>query len=300
MNEMDTSNDNPPATSSANKRDREFGMFEDPLVTKQNDEIEGGLQKKIDVFYEEKRQHEIYDFIIKHRPGKPVRARRTLRGSYNAVFRLEYTDGAAALRVPLPGQNALPNEKVRVEVATLRYIEKMTSIPVPHVYHWGTTAENSLGFGPFIIMDYITHDKNLEDVLSDPSFGDNAGPLDPNLPRAKLESLYKQVASIILQLSKLEMPKIGSLQEQGDSFIIGSRPLTQDMNDLVVQGGIPSSILPPETATYSTSDEWYAVLADAHFAHLTFQRNDAIDSADDCRDKFVARHLFRQLVRQGK
>jgi hypothetical protein len=37
-----------------------------------------------------------------------------------------------------------------------------------------------------------------------------------------------------------------------------------------------------------------------HVAHLTFQHNDAIDSADDCRDKFVARHLFRQRVRHGK
>ncbi|KAH6636409.1 kinase-like domain-containing protein, partial [Chaetomium tenue] len=300
MSKMEKPNDNPPATNIPDKRYRGYGMFEDPLVTEKNDKIEAGLQKKINAFYDTKRQREIYDFIIKHRPGKPVRVGRTIRGGYNAIFHLEYTDGAAALRVPLPGQNAFPDEKVRVEVATLRYIEKMTSIPVPHVYHWGTAAENPLGLGPFIIMDYINHDKNLEDVLRDPAFGHEAGPLDPNIPRAKLKRLYRQVARIILQLSKLEMPKIGSLQQQGDSFIIGSRPLTQDMNDLVVQGGIPPSILPPETATFSTSAEWYAVLADAHFAHLAFQRNDAINSADDCRDKFVARHLFRQLLRRGK
>jgi hypothetical protein len=72
------------------------------------------------------------------------------------------------------------------------------------------------------------------------------------------------------------------------------------MNDLIVQGGIPPSILPPENTTYSTSAEWYAALADIHIAHLTFQHNKAIESADDCRDKFVARYLFRQRVRQGK
>jgi hypothetical protein len=62
------------------------------------------------------------------------------------------------MRVALRGSNAFADEKVRVEVATLRYIEKMTSVPVPHVYHWGTAAENPLGLGAFIIMDYIPHD----------------------------------------------------------------------------------------------------------------------------------------------
>lgn len=300
MGDVDSLNDKPPASSNIDKRDREYGMFQDPLVVKQNKEIESGLQKQLDAFFEEVRHREIYEFIIKHRPGKPVRAGPRLRGSYNAIIPLEYTDGSAALRVRLPGQTAFSDEAVRVEVATLRYIEKMTSIPVPHVYHWGTAAENPLGLGPFIIMDYIPHENSLEDLLRDPTVPNSKGDLDPNIPRDKLERLYRQAANVILQLSKLEMPKIGSLQQQGDSFVIGSRPLTQDLNDLVVQGGIPPSTLPPENATYSTSDEWYAALADIHFAHLTFQRNKAIVSADDCRDKFVARHLFRQQLRQGK
>ncbi|KAG7290702.1 hypothetical protein NEMBOFW57_000705 [Staphylotrichum longicolle] len=183
----------------------------------------------------------------------------------------------------------------------MRYIEKMTSIPVPHIYHWGTAAENPLGLGAFIIMDYIPHEQSLCDLLRDPTLEDTSkGYLDPDLSRGKLENVYRQLANILLQLSTLEAPKIGALREHRGSFVVGSRPLTQDMNDLIVQGGIPSSIFPPEDTTYSTSDEWYASLADFHVAHLTFQHNRAIDSADDCRDKFVARHLFRQRVRQGK
>jgi hypothetical protein len=150
-------------------------------------------------------------------------------------------------------------------------------------------------------MDYIPHVQNLCDVLEDSTVKDLYRQyLDPGIPKDRLERMYKQIADIILQLSKPEMPKIGSLQEHRGSFTVGSRPLTQDMNDLVVQGGIPSSVLPPEHTTYSTSDEWYSALADLHVAHLAFQHNKAIDSADDCRDKFVARHLFRQRVRQGK
>ena len=184
----------------------------------------------------------------------------------------------------------------------MRYIEKMTSIPVPHIYHWGTAAENPLGLGAFIIMDYIPHTQSLADILADPTVEDlNEQGLDPSFPRDKLERMYRQVANIVLQLSKLSMPKIGSLNQDGDSsWTVSNRPLTQVMNDLIVQGGIPPSILPPEHTTYSTSAEYYTALADLHMAHLTLQHNDAIQSANDCRDKFIARHLFRQQVRQGK
>ena len=179
------------------KRDRDAGMFEDQLVIERNEELDGELQKKIHAFKDEERVMEIYEFIIKHRPGTPVRTHTLIRGGYNAIFHLEYTDGSAALQP-----------------------------------------------------------RDAKDRLS---------------------------------------PAAGR-----DAFVVGSRPLTQEMNNIVVQGGVPPSVLPPEHKTYSTSDEWYEALADMHFAHLTFQHNDAIDSADDCRDKFVARHLFRQRVRQRK
>lgn len=35
-----------------------------------------------------------------------------------------------------------PDEKVRYEVATMRYVAANTTIPVPEIYHWGTAEEN--------------------------------------------------------------------------------------------------------------------------------------------------------------
>ncbi|KAL2196048.1 hypothetical protein P885DRAFT_69668 [Corynascus similis CBS 632.67] len=290
----------PPAPSQ--KRDREYGMCVDPLIDERSENRKEEIQRKLTTMSEEGRLYKIWKFIHKHRPGKPVRPLRNIQGGYNAVFGLEFTDGAAIMRVALPGVNAFA-EKVRVEAATLRYIERMTSIPVPHVYHWGTADESPLGLGPFIIMDHIPHKCSLADVLNDPSVEDPKEQyLDPNVPREKLDRVYGQVARIMLELSRLEMSRIGSLvyDEDRDAFTVGSRPLTQDMNDLVAVGGIPPCVLPPEPTTYTSSQEWYEVLADLHVAHLTFQRNEAIMSADDCRDKFVARYLFRQQVRQGK
>lgn len=36
-----------------------------------------------------------------------------------------------------------------------------------------------------------------------------------------------------------------------------------------------------------------------HLAQLTFQHNDAVDSSEDCRDKYVARQLFRKLSKDA-
>ncbi|KAH6981059.1 hypothetical protein BKA56DRAFT_673502 [Ilyonectria sp. MPI-CAGE-AT-0026] len=41
-------------------------------------------------------------------------------------------------------------------------------------------------------------------------------------------------------------------------------------------------------------------LAEMHMAQLVFQHNDAISSEDDCRNKYVARQIFRRLAKQGR
>jgi hypothetical protein len=37
-----------------------------------------------------------------------------------------------------------------------------------------------------------------------------------------------------------------------------------------------------------------------NLVHLSTQRNDAINSAEDCRQKYVAHHLFRNLISEGR
>ncbi|TVY85776.1 hypothetical protein LAWI1_G008851 [Lachnellula willkommii] len=63
---------------------------------------------------------------------------------------------------------------------------------------------------------------------------------------------------------------------------------------------IPSAILSPEYRTFQSSDEYYVNLARGHLVQLVFQQNDLVKSADDCRNKYVARQLFRQLAEQGR
>ncbi|EAW19201.1 uncharacterized protein NFIA_091600 [Aspergillus fischeri NRRL 181] len=70
------------------------------------------------------------------------------------------------------------------------------------------------------------------------------------------------------------------------------------MNTLVQLGSLPQSKLP--TATFDTTSSYFEALAELHIAHLVNQRNNAIDSAEDCRRKLVARYLFRKLAREHR
>jgi hypothetical protein len=125
--------------------------------------------------------------------------------------------------------------------------------------------------------------------------------LDPNISQTTLEDLYLKVANIIFELSHHKFTRIGSLLEGKDgSFSVGGRPITQNMSDMLQLANIPSAIFSPEYKTFQSSDEYYLNLAQGHLVQLIFQHNDLVKSADDCRNKYVARQLFRQLARQGR
>lgn len=241
-------------------------------------------------------------FILKYKDGQPEVMYPPVRGAYNIVYRLKYKDGSSAImRIPIKSVVQFPEEKVLYEVATIRHVAAHTTIPVPHIYHYGTAAENPTGLGSFIIMDYINHDQNMSRALLDPERPVDKRPvLNPNIAEETLELLYSQMANILLQLSAFTFPRIGSLvEEQGENSVsVKGRPLIANMNDIVVHTNMPASILPSQT--YASADEWYAALGDMHMAQLVFQHNDAVEDEDDARDKYVARQLFRNLAAEGR
>lgn len=152
----------------------------------------------------------------------------------------------------------------------MRYIAAKTTIPVPKIYHFGTAVENPTGLGPFMIIDYIEHERTMSDALNDPTLeSDESHVLDPSICEQKLEFLYRQLANIVLQLSTLTFPSIGSLvQDKDGKFSVSGRPLIQNMNSLLEFTGVTPKLLPCQP--HSTSDEWYSALADMHLAQLAF------------------------------
>ncbi|KAJ5725102.1 uncharacterized protein N7483_006459 [Penicillium malachiteum] len=73
-----------------------------------------------------------------------------------------------------------------------------------------------------------------------------------------------------------------------------------NMNELVRVGTLPQSKLPAPNATYKTASSYVEALANLNIQLSICQRNDAIESANDCRRKFVARQLFYKLAKDKK
>jgi hypothetical protein len=229
------------------------------------------------------------------------------KGSFNMVIRLRFIDGASAIiRFPIPGYSIFPDEKLRHEVSVMRFLERHTGIRIPHVLYHGSSDESPNHLGPFIIMEYIDHNADLVDALNTPGIPDEERPvLDPNIDEDRLRSVYNQMGGLLLQVAKHSFPRIGCISnaaddEFDDEWVVEHRPLSINMNELVQVGGVSVGDLPGVTETFGTARAYLLALAELHMTHLASQRNDAIDDAQDCRMKYIARCLFRKLAREGR
>ncbi|PYI07233.1 hypothetical protein BO78DRAFT_443518 [Aspergillus sclerotiicarbonarius CBS 121057] len=256
------------------------------------------------LIFEREVLREIGRFIDKHRGGVPDELFAPKRGAFNGWLRMLFQDGGSAvIRFPCPGASMFPEEKVKREVAVMQFLEYFTNLRVPHILHYGMTEESPKSLGPFIIMEYIENDGDFIDAISIPGRSRDDRPiLDPNIPQERLETVYSQMSDIMLQVSKHSFTEIGCIgkanehDEFDDNWIVKHRPLTINMNELVQLGGVPPRLLPQNT--FKTASSYYQALAEMHMIHLSSQRNDAIDSAEDCRQKYIARCLFRKITRE--
>ncbi|KAG8407868.1 hypothetical protein J3458_020179 [Metarhizium acridum] len=275
-----------------------MAMRGDDVAWEESDRVERVWRHSL---FEEATMRAIGQFIAKHRQGVPTELCEPRAGGFNALFRMKFLDGGSAvIRFTKPGSTMFPEEKIKNEVATMRFIQYHATIPVPFVHHWGTQDESPLNIGPFIIMEYVNHEMDMVDALNTPSLSCDDRPiLNPNVDEATLKMLYNQVAKILLQLSALEFPLIGALEETEKwSWEVTRRPLSLPMNELVRVGTLPRDKLPD--TTFSSTSEYLQSLATLHVHHLAHQRNDAVDSVADCQRKYVARHLFQKLANERR
>ncbi|KAK4204585.1 hypothetical protein QBC40DRAFT_272579 [Triangularia verruculosa] len=278
-------------------RSREYGMFTDEEVDKLQDKI--AFDSVNEKLQDPQVRAEIVRLVKKYHGGKGGTWHTARRGSYNGVFVVKFDEPGSygMMRIPLPRYSlALREEKLRAEVAIMRYVEANTTIPVSHVYHMGMAEQNPTGLGPFIIMDYFPDTINLSDLLKDPAVPYDHDTLHLDMPEENLENLYRQMANIVLQLDQFSMPESGSLCHSDGEYTVSSRMLPQTLIDVITCGGCPESVLGPPNRVLNTSHEVYQYYADLHMAQFIFQRNDAVESEDDARDKYMARHLFRRAA----
>lgn len=225
-------------------------------------------------------------------------------GGYNNLYRMRIkgSDDDVIIRLPQPNLAQFPDEKTLREAATASFIAQNTRVPVPRVLFHGLSSPDS-EVGPFIIIQHVENCRSMSHALAMPNTKDptKAHMLNPDVSEDLLESFYSKVAVHLLQLFEPSFPRIGSLaQTDENTFSVVGRPITQNMNNMLQLANIPRATLPPEDRMYGTADEWYVALAEMHIAQLVFQHNDLVTTADDCRNKYVARQLFRKLAKQGR
>ncbi|TVY90417.1 hypothetical protein LAWI1_G007253 [Lachnellula willkommii] len=221
-------------------------------------------------------------------------------GGYNILYKVQ-VEGMASdiyVRLPCPDWVQFPIEKTLQEGATARYIEQHTQIPVPKVFYYGGKSD----LGPFMILQHVENRGLMINRMKVPNPDpDVTAVLDPHISETVLSNLYGKAARCLLQISRLSFNRIGSLSENDDNtFSVTGRPLSKNMNDMLQLANIPRAVLPLENKTYSTTDEWYVALAEMHMAQLIFQHNDLVTTEDDCRNKYVARQLFRRLAKDHR
>ncbi|RGP63746.1 phosphotransferase [Fusarium sporotrichioides] len=221
-------------------------------------------------------------------------------GGFNVLYRIHFQKGLfdVLVRLPCPALVQFPEEKIVYEAATMAYLARYTTIPVPKLFYHTSSSD----IGPALILQNRQSVRDMSDVLAIPDQDPEETPvLNPNIGDSTLKRLYQKVSVIVLQLFKPAFSRIGSLsQVDNGGYLVAGRPITQNMNSMIQLANIPKVVLPAPQQTYESADSWYTALAEMHMAQLIFQHNDLVRSENDCRNKFVARSLFYYLAKQGR
>ncbi|OKL58762.1 hypothetical protein UA08_05580 [Talaromyces atroroseus] len=127
------------------------------------------------------------------------------------------------------------DEKVHREVITMQFIKIKTKIPVPSIITWGRAADNPLGLGPYIIMEFIDG-LPLDEIVRQRT-EDYGYTLRSDMEDRELETIFRQVANIYLELSSHNFPHIGALSNPSGTEVQPG-PLSLEINEIESHGGI--------------------------------------------------------------
>ncbi|TIA81986.1 hypothetical protein D6C76_02613 [Aureobasidium pullulans] len=234
-----------------------------------------------------------------YREGQRCRWEHKKNGSFNSCHKVVFEDGTAwAVRFPIPGRVMHPDEKIRREVAVMKFVKEKTKIPLPKVIAFGTAADNhDPSIGPFLNTEWVEGIPvtSLIEELPRPSWG---SVLRHEIEDNLLRKIYRQMANILLELAEHDFDKIGALSmTEGDdalpSWSIDHRPMTMKMND--VEAGSNVIVDDHTLHPFETTTDYMRNLVQQNITHLHKQRN-SIDDAADARRKFILRCRMEALV----
>lgn len=177
----------------------------------------------------------------------------------------------------------------------MKYIAANTQIPVPRVIAYGAAEDNPIGLGPFIIMSWV-EGKQMSEIIRKEKKSEEQDDdvLDSDIDRRTLETLYGQMADILLEFWELDFDGIGSLrldEATGKSSIEGP-PLTLETNELIRACSVNDCA---PTRVFNSSSSYIFSLLRQQMEHLERQRNSVFNS-EDCRWKYACRYLMKAIA----
>lgn len=170
----------------------------------------------------------------------------------------------------------------------MEFLGQHTNLPVPKVLGHGKSA-----IGPYIVMSYLEGNPLSAYLRSEEIAADS---LKPDISIHTLKRAYFGMAKIILELSKPTFPLIGTIEKDGNDWIVSKRPLTLKMSRLAQFSNIPHKLF--NQGPFNNAIDYFDELAQQHMLHLEHQRNDAVTDEADCQKKYIARCLFRKCSRE--
>ncbi|KJK73544.1 hypothetical protein H634G_11202 [Metarhizium anisopliae BRIP 53293] len=151
-------------------------------------------------------------------------------GSMNWAIFISFDDGLDwVFRSPRSGHHAIVSDEsaqkmLLSEVATLKFLKKHTSVPIPEVFSFSGSYDNPVGV-PYILMSKATgrplSDYDWTEISRRTPGYPQLRPLLP-LPDGIREKVMRQLGTIMAQLSTLRLDKIGSLFEDcNGNYVVG-------------------------------------------------------------------------------
>ncbi len=214
------------------------------------------------------------------------------------------------MRFPIAGDVMHPEEKVRHEVAIMKFLKENTRIPVPTVIAFGMATDNhDPQIGPFIIAEWI-EGVLLSSVMEELPRSPRGPVLRKDISDDTLYIIYRQMAKILLELSMHDFDKIGALSSVNDesgttSWHVTSAPLTLKINEIERSGyvrlRIYLRIYTPANCSDCPSEPFQSVtsyvqdLVQQSIRHLRKQRN-SVDNVDDARKKYIHRQRVQRAA----
>ena len=152
------------------------------------------VDEELEAFVTTINQSELCSIASSLREGKLCTVGERLGGDFNILFHLHFEDGTTWLaRFPLPKYPAI---RLKSEIATMKYVQQHSNIPVPEVYAYDSNPDNPVGV-PYILMSKLP--------------GSNLAPKWEDLNDIGKRKVLGQIADLMMELSSHRFPKIGSL-----------------------------------------------------------------------------------------